>query len=62
MSPCNILFLTSLKPINRFASNFVWMFLGRTLTKFVIIGVLHLFHGIMGNFVQFICQFLDLFL
>ena len=25
---CNIPFLTSLKPNHRFASNFVWMFLG----------------------------------
>ena len=38
MSPFDIPFLTTLKPRDRFASNFVWMFLGR----------------IMGNFVQYI--------
>ena len=36
-------FMTSLKPLHRFASNFVWMFLGWTPTKFVKIGVLPLF-------------------
>ena len=36
-------FLTSLKPLHRFASNFVWMFLWWTPTKFVKIGVLPLF-------------------
>ena len=35
MTLCNIPFLTSLKPNFRFASNFVWMFLGWTFTKFV---------------------------
>ena len=35
---------SSLEPLHGFASNFVWMFLGRTPTKFVkIIGVLPLF-------------------
>ena len=34
---------SSLKPLHRFASNFVWMFLGWTPTKFVKIGVLPLF-------------------
>ena len=44
MSLCNILFLTSsLEPLQGFASNFVWMFLGWTPTKFVKIGVLPLF-------------------
>ena len=44
MSLCNIPFLiSSLKPPHRFASNFVWMFLGWTPTKFVKIGVLPLF-------------------
>ena len=39
MSLCNIPFLTSsLEPLHRFASNFVWMFLGWTPTKFVKIG------------------------
>ena len=32
-----------LKPLHGFASNFVWMFLGWTPTKFVKIGVLPLF-------------------
>ena len=32
-----------LKPLHGFASNFVWMFLGWTSTKFVKIGVLPLF-------------------
>ena len=36
-------FSTSLKPLLSFASNFVWMFLGWTPTKFVKIGVLPLF-------------------
>ena len=37
-------FLTSsLEPLHGFASNFVWMFLGQTPTKFVKIGVLPLF-------------------
>ena len=36
----NILFLTSLQPRHGLASNFVWMFLGYTPTKFVNIGVL----------------------
>ena len=44
MSLCNIPCLTSsLKPLHRFASNVVWMFLGWTPTKFVKIGVLPLF-------------------
>ena len=34
---------SSLKPLHGFASNFVWMFLGWTPTKFVKIGVLPLF-------------------
>ena len=37
-----ILFLTSLKPNHRFDSNFVWMFLVWTPTKFVKIWVLPL--------------------
>ena len=36
-------FLVFLKPLPGFASNFVWMFLGWTPTKFVKIGVLLLF-------------------
>ena len=44
MSLCNIpFFISSLEPLHRFASNFVWMFLGWTPTKFVKIGVLQLF-------------------
>ena len=38
-----LVFSTSLKPLHGFASNFVWMFLGWTPTKFVKIGVLPLF-------------------
>ena len=33
-------FSATLKPLHGFASNFVWMFLGWTPTKFVKIGVL----------------------
>ena len=43
MSLCTIPFLTSLEPLYEFASNFVWMFLGWTPTKFVEIGELPLF-------------------
>ena len=44
MSLCNIPFWTSfLKPLHGFDSNFVWMFLGLTPTKFVKIRVLPLF-------------------
>ena len=43
MSLCNIPLLTYLEPLHRFASNFVWMFLGWTPTKFVKIRVLPLF-------------------
>ena len=44
MSLCNIPCLTSsLEMLQGFASNFVWMFLGWTPTKFVKIGGLHLF-------------------
>ena len=44
MSLCNIQFLTSfLEPLHGFDSNFVWMFLGWTPTKFVKIWVLPLF-------------------
>ena len=35
--------ISSLEPMHGFASNFVWMFLGWTPTKFVKIGVLPLF-------------------
>ena len=43
MSVCIIPFLTSsLKQKHEFASNFVWMFLGLTPTKFAKIGVLPL--------------------
>ena len=42
MSLCVIPFF-SLKPLHGFASNFVWMFLGWTPTKFVKMGVLPLF-------------------
>ena len=45
-------FSTSLKPLHGSVSNFVWMFLGWTPTKFVKI-----FHGIMGNFVQFLANY-----
>ena len=52
MSLCNIPFLiSSLEPLLRFASNFVWMFLGWTPTKFVKN------RGFMGNFVQFLANF-----
>ena len=40
LSLCNI---SSLELLYRFASNFVWMFLGWTPTKFVKSGVLPLF-------------------
>ena len=55
MSLCNIPFLTSsLEPLHRCASNFEWMFLGWTPTKFVKIRVLSLFFmelgGILCNF------------
>ena len=44
MSLCNIPFWTSfLEPLHEFDSNFVWMFLGWTPTKFVKIRVLPLF-------------------
>ena len=44
MSLFNIPFLTSsIEPLHGFASNFVWMILGWTPTKFVKIGVLPLF-------------------
>ena len=44
MSLCNITFLTSsLETLHGFASNFEWMFLGWTPTKYVKIGVLPLF-------------------
>ena len=43
MSLCNFSLLTSfLELLHGFASNFVWMFLGWTPTKFVKIGVLPL--------------------
>ena len=60
MSLCNIPCLTSsLEPLQGFASNFVWMFLGWTPTKFVRIGgggATPIYHGIMGNFVQFLAN------
>ena len=37
---CFSFFTSSLEPLHRFASNFVWMFLGWTPTKFVKMGVL----------------------
>ena len=43
MSLCNILFLTSLKPLHGFASNFVLMFLRWAHSNIVKIGVLSLF-------------------
>ena len=44
MSLCDIpFFISSLETLHGFASNFVWMFLGWTPTKFVKIGVLPLF-------------------
>ena len=42
-------FLTSLKPLHGFASDFMWMFLRWIHIKFVQIGG---FNGIMGNFMQ----------
>ena len=48
-------FLTSSKPLLGFASNFVWMFLGWTPTKFVKITVLPpIFNGIIGIYVHFL--------
>ena len=49
MSLCNITFLISLKSNYRFASNFVWMFLGWTPTRFAT----PIFNGIIGNYVHF---------
>ena len=50
-------FSTSLKRLRRFASNFVWMFLGWTPTKFLKNrGATPIFHGIMGNFVQLLAN------
>ena len=49
MSLCNIPFLTSLKLMHGFASNFVLMFLGWTPTNFDKIGVLPIF--LMGLWV-----------
>ena len=43
---------SSLKPLHGFASNFVWMFLGWTPTKFAT----PILHGIMVNFVQFLAN------
>ena len=54
ISLCNIPILSSFKPKHRFTSNFLWMFPGRAPAKFVQIGVLPLFYGIMGNFEQFL--------
>ena len=34
---------SSLEPLHGFASNFIWVFLGWTLSKFVKIGVLPLY-------------------
>ena len=63
MSPCNIPFFTSLKPMHIFAPNFVLMFIRRTPTKFIkMVGTTFIFHGIMCNFVQFFFETLDLFL
>ena len=41
---------SSLKPLHGFASKFVWMFLGWTPIKFAT----PIFHGVMGNFGQFL--------
>ena len=50
-------FSTSLELLHGFASNFVWMFLGWTPTKFVKIGVLLLFFmELWYNFVQFLAD------
>ena len=58
MSLCIISLLTSsLEPLHGFASNFVWMFLRWTPTKFVKIGVLPLFFmEYWYNFVQFLAN------
>ena len=46
--------ISPLKPMYRFASNFLRMFLEWTHTKFVKSrGATPFFHGIMGNFVHF---------
>ena len=45
---------SSLKPLHGFASNFVRMFLGWTPTKFI--SATPIFHGIMGDFVQFLAN------
>ena len=44
--------ICSLNPLHGFASNFVWLFLGWTPTKFVKIGSLPLFLWNNGYFVQ----------
>ena len=44
---------SSLEPLHGFASNFVWMFFGWTPTNW---GATSIFLGIMGNFVQFLCN------
>ena len=55
-----ILFLTSLKPNHRFDSNFVWMFLVWTPTKFVKIWVLPLVLWDFGSFCVTFCQLLKI--
>ena len=57
MSLCNIPLLTSIEPLHGFASNFVWMFLWWTPTKYVKIGVLPLFFmELWYNFLQFLAN------
>ena len=50
-------FLTSsAKQLHGFDSNFVWMFLGWTLLSLLKSVATPIFHGIMGNFVQFLAN------
>ena len=51
---CYFTFLTSsLKQMQGIALDFLWIFLGRIPTNFGKLEVLHFFHGIIVNFVQF---------
>ena len=49
--------LTSfLKPLHRFASNFMWMFHGWIPKKFAKSGCYPYLYGIMGNFVNILAN------
>ena len=60
ISPCNIPFLTSLKPMHGFASNFVWMIFRQTPTKFDKFWVQPLSKIELLVMLGIFCQFLDL--